>query len=148
MIRRPPRSTRTDTLFPYTTLVRSQRRGAGTHLYRAALQERHRTAGKAVRPLHQDDRIGGRGKQAQSGGRMTDKPDRVLFQLWGPFREILIAHHQFYVTEAKRRLLDQFTDESIKADSDRFETEWLANLSSFFDPDWYVVGSKIGRAHV
>src|SRR3546814_6041012 len=32
-------------------------------------------------------------------------------------------------------LLDQFTDESIKADSDRFEREWLANRSSFFDPD-------------
>src|SRR3546814_18091087 len=32
MIRRPPRSTRTDTLFPYTTLVRSQRRRrAGIH---------------------------------------------------------------------------------------------------------------------
>src|SRR3546814_5390329 len=36
MIRRPPRSTRTDTLFPYTTLFRSDRRqsqptfGAGT----------------------------------------------------------------------------------------------------------------------
>src|SRR3546814_4421127 len=30
MIRRPPRSTRTDTLFPYTTLFRSgHRRGAG-----------------------------------------------------------------------------------------------------------------------
>src|SRR3546814_5254894 len=29
MIRRPPRSTRTDTLFPYTTLFRSQRRGDG-----------------------------------------------------------------------------------------------------------------------
>src|SRR3546814_19869534 len=27
MIRRPPRSTRTDTLFPYTTLFRSYRRG-------------------------------------------------------------------------------------------------------------------------
>src|SRR3546814_16950970 len=27
MIRRPPRSTRTDTLFPYTTLFRSKRRG-------------------------------------------------------------------------------------------------------------------------
>src|SRR3546814_6763891 len=27
MIRRPPRSTRTDTLFPYTTLFRSQRDG-------------------------------------------------------------------------------------------------------------------------
>src|SRR3546814_5835614 len=40
MIRRPPRSTRTDTLFPYTTLCRSpadsrllvcRRRGAGRH---------------------------------------------------------------------------------------------------------------------
>src|SRR3546814_12349841 len=29
MIRRPPRSTRTDTLFPYTTLFRSDRRPAG-----------------------------------------------------------------------------------------------------------------------
>src|SRR3546814_13608993 len=28
MIRRPPRSTRTDTLFPYTTLVRSARKAA------------------------------------------------------------------------------------------------------------------------
>src|SRR3546814_8220098 len=29
MIRRPPRSTRTDTLFPYTTLVRSHQPGIG-----------------------------------------------------------------------------------------------------------------------
>src|SRR3546814_10858233 len=29
MVRRPPRSTRTDTLFPYTTLLRSVRRGGG-----------------------------------------------------------------------------------------------------------------------
>src|SRR3546814_5238200 len=29
MIRRPPRSTRTDTLFPYTTLFRSHDRGGG-----------------------------------------------------------------------------------------------------------------------
>src|SRR3546814_11696678 len=38
MIRRPPRSTRTDTLFPYTTLFRSPRRPGegcgGTHLHR------------------------------------------------------------------------------------------------------------------
>src|SRR3546814_19901737 len=31
MIRRPPNSTRTDTLFPYTTLVRSAPAGAGQH---------------------------------------------------------------------------------------------------------------------
>src|SRR3546814_6245221 len=29
MIRRPPRSTRTDTLFPYTTLFRSEQHGRG-----------------------------------------------------------------------------------------------------------------------
>src|SRR3546814_2583341 len=104
MFRRPPRSTRTDPLFPYTTLFRS--------------------------PLHQDDRIGGRGKKAQSGGRMTDKPDRVLFQMWGPFREFLIADHQFYVTEAKRRLLDQFTDESIKrSEEHKSELQSLMRIS-------------------
>src|SRR3546814_994869 len=40
MIRRPPRSTRTDTLFPYTTLFRSVlHRPQGTHA--AAAQGRH-----------------------------------------------------------------------------------------------------------
>src|SRR3546814_2635939 len=32
MIRRPPRSTRTDTLFPYTTLFRSPVSGGSAHL--------------------------------------------------------------------------------------------------------------------
>src|SRR3546814_16551158 len=36
MIRRPPRSTRTDTLFPYTTLFRSLRRLAGPRRRRGA----------------------------------------------------------------------------------------------------------------
>src|SRR3546814_3850505 len=36
MIRRPPRSTRTDTLFPYTTLFRSDHRSAGVEEAAAA----------------------------------------------------------------------------------------------------------------
>src|SRR3546814_15815780 len=36
MIRRPPRSTRTDTLFPYTTLFRSAVDGSGGREYKAA----------------------------------------------------------------------------------------------------------------
>src|SRR3546814_9421373 len=35
MIRRPPRSTRTDTLFPYTTLFRSRHRDCGRRRWRA-----------------------------------------------------------------------------------------------------------------
>src|SRR3546814_16974266 len=40
MIRSPPRSTRTDTLFPYTTLVRSSRDRAGTGRIRADIARR------------------------------------------------------------------------------------------------------------
>src|SRR3546814_1240415 len=49
MIRRPPRSTRTDTLFPYTTLFRSHGslRGAGKRQRGASA--RQRCAGRAAR---------------------------------------------------------------------------------------------------
>src|SRR3546814_4202965 len=52
MIRRPPRSTRTDTLFPYTTLFRSDRPGHGAGLDRG----RRRPAA---------DRIHARARQGQ-----------------------------------------------------------------------------------
>src|SRR3546814_9594766 len=44
MIRRPPRSTRTDTLFPYTTLFRSEMRVA----LRFAARRAHSTGGKVA----------------------------------------------------------------------------------------------------
>src|SRR3546814_3305168 len=46
MIRRPPRSTRTDTLFPYTTLFRSRRLLAADMLF--ARRERQHKAALAV----------------------------------------------------------------------------------------------------
>src|SRR3546814_4253259 len=39
MIRRPPRSTRTDTLFPYTTLFRSRSLGTGQSLNRLQIPD-------------------------------------------------------------------------------------------------------------
>src|SRR3546814_6652905 len=54
MIRRPPRSTRTDTLFPYTTLFRSQ-----VHLYRraaAADQPKDKLRPHQLQPLRCADR--------------------------------------------------------------------------------------------
>src|SRR3546814_4567187 len=56
MIRPPPRSTRTDTPFPYTTLFRSRRRGASGRRRRSRLRpglvprlggQRHPPAGRA-----------------------------------------------------------------------------------------------------
>src|SRR3546814_2188871 len=48
MIRRPPRSTRTDTLFPYTTLFRSARAARRLHVVRTA-DDRLRMQMKTVR---------------------------------------------------------------------------------------------------
>ncbi|MCX9145914.1 hypothetical protein [Erythrobacter sp. WG] len=61
------------------------------------------------------------------------KPDRVFLQMWGPTREHLIASHEFYVGEAKQRLLDPFTDESMAEDANAFAEAWLARIP--FDPD-------------
>src|SRR3546814_3067093 len=46
MIRRPPRSTRTDTLFPYTTLFRSIRQRAAARAARLLQSRRRRRTGR------------------------------------------------------------------------------------------------------
>src|SRR3546814_4462891 len=60
MIRRPPRSTRPDPLFPYTTLVRSD---AGEHLRAPQRHEHH----IALDPVHRSAR--------QAGGRLNARDD-------------------------------------------------------------------------
>src|SRR3546814_18701337 len=79
MIRRPPRSTRTDTLFPYTTLFRS------TRWYRRLPSEGRRrwhTAsfpGSRYGPLACRDRIGQRTSLAREldGPHLTEKGKRA-----------------------------------------------------------------------
>src|SRR3546814_4252020 len=51
MIRRPPRSTRTDTLFPYTTLFRSGLRLAARDLGGSGRPPRRRARDRGRRPL-------------------------------------------------------------------------------------------------
>src|SRR3546814_2040056 len=91
MIRRPPRSTRTDTLFPYTTLFRSvhawlvvrgawpwaggARRVAGGLWAMAAAQGAARHFGNPIRPHEPGaDRLPARDRAA--GGR-TERADRA-----------------------------------------------------------------------
>src|SRR3546814_1230037 len=54
MIRRPPRSTRTDTLFPYTTLFRSPALGSKLHgrTVEYHLPRKYRRAGNTGDPRH------------------------------------------------------------------------------------------------
>src|SRR3546814_6742585 len=66
MIRRPPRSTRTDTLFPYTTLFRSRRPQGGAW-------RQHRPAG--ARPAAAG---AGRGRLRARDVVLPDRPDAGL----------------------------------------------------------------------
>src|SRR3546814_13569262 len=68
MIRRPPRSTRTDTLFPYTTLFRSRREEGGDRRRRALVD--------VGRPHVEGHR---RDLEGEAGGKehdADDEPDR------------------------------------------------------------------------
>src|SRR3546814_1339420 len=81
MIRRPPRSTRTDTLFPYTTLVRRLAQGRAVVRTRARgavlcqlqpvgrISRFHRTgAAFGLCPARRAARVDGRGRDARAGG--------------------------------------------------------------------------------
>src|SRR3546814_10046570 len=57
MIRRPPRSTRTDTLFPYTTLFRS-RQGLGTRVRDGVRADAQSSAQRQYRLSAHEDREG------------------------------------------------------------------------------------------
>src|SRR3546814_7077499 len=65
MIRRPPRSTRTDTLFPYTTLFRSLYRYRGTRADRELLRRPERGPGLCWGPAGRDRR--GADQRAEMG---------------------------------------------------------------------------------
>src|SRR3546814_5537336 len=97
MIRRPPTSTRTYTLFPYTTLVRSHRRreerNAGDQARGGAEQPQREVAdesdgGETVRERHQPDRQPRLAEQADRDRKRCDqRPARrpmFLLHAW-PF---------------------------------------------------------------
>src|SRR3546814_4786838 len=73
MIRRPPRSTRTDTLFPYTTLFRSLRGGAGGIRTLDTLLAYTHFPGERLRPLgHRSASLGERAPSVRSGVRSEE----------------------------------------------------------------------------
>src|SRR3546814_20146011 len=67
MIRRPPRSTRTDTLFPYTTLFRSDGEDQ-------ARQDRRVAGGRRAQPLEEEVLTAG-GQRGHRRGVETERAD-------------------------------------------------------------------------
>src|SRR3546814_15071174 len=83
-IRRPPRSTRTDTLFPYTTLFRSPRRaGAGGRGYCRGPFEHRRRRIPGARHKRRRDPLLDRGQEPQAPGRRDPAYAAAAGGAWG-----------------------------------------------------------------
>src|SRR3546814_19309829 len=109
MLRRPPRSTRTDTLFPYTTLFRSG----------LAVRPRHRDAGcgKAMEEARRDMRegaarigIGDMYRALHPRFRPRDDRDRARFDRCG--NKILPV--EFFADEGDRKSVVEGQSVSVR----------------------------------
>jgi len=71
--------------------------------------------------------------------------DYVLFHMWEPLRRSLIKGQQFYVEQATKRLLSQFTD--MEAEADKASAAWLEERAPYFDPNRHDPGDFYEAAH-
>lgn len=69
----------------------------------------------------------------------------LIFQMWSPFRQMMVARHTFYVDQARKRLLSQFDDMEVEAD--KAAEEWLTGNQHRFDPDRDDPADYYERAH-
>src|SRR3546814_10847121 len=120
MIRRPPRSTRTDTLFPYTTLFRSAEAHVRHHL------QRHAAAGSGRDRQILDHR------QALAFALLDRHPDRYLPVGEREFGEILldIADGGDADCLAERRRGDSQVRCNVEAGPDDRSEEHTSELQS------------------
>ena len=60
----------------------------------------------------------------------------VLFQMHSGQRDRFVEKHLFFVHQAKVRMLDQFSDEAIKAEADKAAEESYQARGQHFNPDY------------
>src|SRR3546814_11723185 len=87
MIRRPPRSTLTDTLFPYTTLFRSGQEGADEGVEDGAPHHVARN-GEAAAVDNEDDVAGQRPEDADESDQQNERVQQPGAELGGEFGKI------------------------------------------------------------
>src|SRR3546814_8059497 len=106
MIRRPPRSTRTDTLFPYTTLFRSDSGEAGDPA--VALSQAAWAADHRARPGRPRDGVPVLAAGAAAGGRHRPEIGRATSELQSLMR---ISYAVLCLKKKKRRNTAQVTSD-------------------------------------
>src|SRR3546814_6539002 len=136
-IRRPPRSTRTDTLFPYTTLFRSRARAGimDGHRIRRILDHIARTGRARVIDLDHPPRVA-------DADRLDDRVLAAFAQLPTALFEP-VEHRQ------RRRLCRHRGGGARKAErQQRISSEGREDRHFHLSIDRPHAGWKIGRAHV
>src|SRR3546814_4158500 len=120
MIRRPPRSTRTDTLFPYTTLFRSPALAAGAEGEdRASIMD--------------------------WVDRARDVAERQALYRLERFTQAYVALSIYeFGIPAVERSRARFAAEADSVVDDGIEVDPQLAIPDYFDRDWH----QIGRAHV
>src|SRR3546814_1397307 len=116
MIRRPPRSTRTDTLFPYTTLFRSHRRALPSRVrdsrtassarrgrFRSALPARPRRADRQRSPEGADHPRPGRSEEHTSELQSLMRISYAVFCLKKKKKVAILRIEQRLQTTTTRR---------------------------------------------
>lgn len=68
----------------------------------------------------------------------------AVFKMWDERRRSLVRRHEFYVAEARKRLLSQF--ENMEAEADEAAEKWLEESGQNFDPDRHDPGDFYEQA--
>src|SRR3546814_7013324 len=95
MIRRPPRSTRTDTLFPYTTLFRSARRRDPVH-------RRDQRGADGTRRAQGDEQAVAGHDAAQQIGRATSELQSLMRISYAVFCLKKKNQHKIYTSQERK----------------------------------------------
>lgn len=69
----------------------------------------------------------------------------ALFHMWSRLREKLIAEHNFYMEQAKNRLLSQFNN--LEEEAEKYSEDWLKSANHRFDPDRHDPGDFYEQAN-
>src|SRR3546814_6902441 len=148
MIRRPPRSTRTYTLFPYTTLFRSRRRPAHVRVQgfaRRAVDGPEVGAGDRLRRRP----VPGPARGHPAGNHRPAR--RMMMRLHGPCAVVvaLAACLAGGCTSLGERIAQPHSSSLLDAETVAgMESTIGVESATFRTPDGVLLAYEIGRAHV
>src|SRR3546814_6859550 len=115
MIRRPPRSTRTDTLFPYTTLFRSVQ-GQAEPGDQAAARPLRQGEGGAEAPRRRVPRLQRRAARSGAGAVRCPRSEEHTSELQSLMR---ISYAVFCLKKKKKHITQQIQEHSMQDNTGR-----------------------------